>query len=127
MGKVKFFKITFSTIMIRSLSARFWTVFRSRLTAGFTAVVKGVPGCTTQFSPMSSFLLNRKELRPLLGTKEKLLELDKVSARGYKVKVHPRLRCEYCYFIRIRGRKHVECKKFPRHKQKEPLKSIMLW
>uniref|UniRef100_A0AC35FUN4 Large ribosomal subunit protein bL36m n=1 Tax=Panagrolaimus sp. PS1159 TaxID=55785 RepID=A0AC35FUN4_9BILA len=46
---------------------------------------------------------------------------------GFKVKTFLKLRCKYCYFIRIDGRLHVECPAIPRHKAREPFNVKQLW
>jgi large subunit ribosomal protein L36 len=46
---------------------------------------------------------------------------------GFKVRQYIKLRCPYCYFIRINGRMHVECRMKPRHKQREAFNVKLLW
>uniref|UniRef100_A0A0N4ZU00 39S ribosomal protein L36, mitochondrial n=1 Tax=Parastrongyloides trichosuri TaxID=131310 RepID=A0A0N4ZU00_PARTI len=49
------------------------------------------------------------------------------SCQGFKVKSFLKLRCNYCYYIRVNGRMHVECKASPRHKAREPFNTKLLW
>uniref|UniRef100_A0A0K0DP44 39S ribosomal protein L36, mitochondrial n=1 Tax=Angiostrongylus cantonensis TaxID=6313 RepID=A0A0K0DP44_ANGCA len=37
------------------------------------------------------------------------------------------LRCRNCYFIRVNGRMHVECREHPRHKAREIFNVKLLW
>uniref|UniRef100_A0A0N5A9T3 39S ribosomal protein L36, mitochondrial n=1 Tax=Syphacia muris TaxID=451379 RepID=A0A0N5A9T3_9BILA len=38
-----------------------------------------------------------------------------------------KLRCRYCYFIRIDGRMYVKCNRYPRHNAMEPFNVKLLW
>ena len=61
----------------------------------------------------------RRLLRPTLPA------IDQTN--GFKVKKFLKLRCVNCYFIRVDGRMHVECKQHPRHKQREEFNVKLLW
>ncbi|CDW55404.1 Ribosomal L36 domain containing protein [Trichuris trichiura] len=67
--------------------------------------------------------LSTRLLKPLLKPPSVNLGI----AESYKVKRVLQLRCRYCYFIRVRGRLHVECTKHGRHKQMEPFNVKLLW
>uniref|UniRef100_A0AAF5D334 39S ribosomal protein L36, mitochondrial n=1 Tax=Strongyloides stercoralis TaxID=6248 RepID=A0AAF5D334_STRER len=61
---------------------------------------------------------------------QRLLGVNKLGLDGcrtFKVKTFLKLRCCYCYFIRVNGRMHVECKAHPRHKAREPFNTKLLW
>uniref|UniRef100_A0A0K0F4W3 Large ribosomal subunit protein bL36m n=1 Tax=Strongyloides venezuelensis TaxID=75913 RepID=A0A0K0F4W3_STRVS len=61
---------------------------------------------------------------------QRLLGVNKLNienSQGLKVKSFLKLRCNRCYFIRINGRMHVECKGSPRHKACEPFNTKLLW
>ncbi|PAV57271.1 hypothetical protein WR25_04696 [Diploscapter pachys] len=49
------------------------------------------------------------------------------EAAGFKVRKFLKLRCQYCYFVRVNGRMHVECTAQGRHKQREPFNVKLLW
>ncbi|KAE9416927.1 hypothetical protein Angca_005974 [Angiostrongylus cantonensis] len=49
------------------------------------------------------------------------------SSAGFKVKSRLKLRCRNCYFIRVNGRMHVECREHPRHKAREIFNVKLLW
>lgn len=60
---------------------------------------------------------------------QRLLGVNKLGLDGcrtFKVKTFLKLRCCYCYFIRVNGRMHVECKAHPRHKAREPFNTKLL-
>ncbi|VDM56687.1 unnamed protein product [Angiostrongylus costaricensis] len=44
-----------------------------------------------------------------------------------QVKSRLKLRCRSCYFIRVNGRMHVECREHPRHKAREVFNVKLLW
>lgn len=46
---------------------------------------------------------------------------------GFKVKKWLKLRCQHCYFVKLRGRTFVLCLKYPKHKQMEPFDCRLLW
>lgn len=46
---------------------------------------------------------------------------------GIKVKSWLKLRCQHCYFVKLRGRMFVLCNKHLKHKQMEPFDCRLLW
>ncbi|KFD49658.1 hypothetical protein M513_09490 [Trichuris suis] len=67
--------------------------------------------------------LSTRLLKPLL----KPTSVYTGAAESYKIKRVLQLRCAHCYFIRVRGRLHVECSKHGRHKQMELFNVKLLW
>uniref|UniRef100_A0A915CJA3 Large ribosomal subunit protein bL36m n=1 Tax=Parascaris univalens TaxID=6257 RepID=A0A915CJA3_PARUN len=61
--------------------------------------------------------------RGFLGVQLPLRE----SCATFKVKSMLKLRCEYCYFVRVDGRLEVKCPVNPRHNAKEPFNVKLLW
>uniref|UniRef100_A0A915PCX1 DNA-directed RNA polymerase III subunit RPC3 n=1 Tax=Setaria digitata TaxID=48799 RepID=A0A915PCX1_9BILA len=49
------------------------------------------------------------------------------SQANFKVRRQLKLRCSYCYFIRVDGRWEVRCTEYAKHHQKEPFNVKLLW
>ncbi|KAE9554477.1 hypothetical protein FO519_002288 [Halicephalobus sp. NKZ332] len=54
-------------------------------------------------------------------------EVNHVQKSGFKVKTYLKLRCKHCYFVRVNGRLHVECRAIARHQAREPFDVKKLW
>ncbi|VDK87803.1 unnamed protein product [Litomosoides sigmodontis] len=62
-------------------------------------------------------------LRGLLNPANSMFE----SRANFKVRRQLKLRCSYCYFIRVDGRWEVRCTEYAKHHQKEPFNVKLLW
>ncbi|KAM3724216.1 39S ribosomal protein L36 [Dirofilaria immitis] len=62
-------------------------------------------------------------LRNLLNPESNMFEIR----ANFKVRRQLKLRCQYCYFIRVDGRWEVKCTEYAKHHQKEPFNVKLLW
>jgi len=75
----------------------------------------GTGGCSSAIMKRSGLLFDH-------GNKH-----TPMQCAGFKDMTVLKLRCQFCYFIRIDGRIHVLCRRHQRHKQRERFNVKLLW